>query len=119
MSDFEIIAGFAAVVGLIAAFGLGVIAGYVRWDKQRRALKETIADLIDARDELFEERSLVDGLVADLIDTRKALRAATIDPSLASPRHMTIDRIREIAARPLPGESTGAHAATAEETDRV
>lgn len=112
MSDFEIITGFAAVVGLIAAFGLGVIAGYVRWDKQRRALKETIADLVDARDELIEERSLVDGLVADLIDTRKALRAATTDPSLASPRHMTTQHIREIAARPLPGESTGAHAAT-------
>lgn len=118
MSGFEIVTGFAAVVGLIAAFGLGVIAGCVRWDKQRKQLKDTIADLVDARDELLEERALVDGLVEDLIDTRKALRAAIADPSKASPRHMTITRIREIADRPLPGESTGAHAAT-EETDRA
>lgn len=112
MTDTEIITSFVFVVALLAAFGLGVIAGVARWDKQRKRLKATIADLIDARDELIEERSLVDGLVEDLIDTRRALRAATADPSLASPRHMTIEHIRAIAARPLPGESTGAHAAT-------
>lgn len=77
-----------------------------------RRVREISEDRATALADLAEERDLVNALMVDLAETRKALRAATADPSQASPRHMTITRIREIADRPLPGESTGAHAAT-------
>lgn len=112
-----------AVAGSIAIGWLAktiTIRGYrERVYRLTRRVRELTEDRSAALADLAEERHLVGLLVADLTETRRALRAATADPSLASPHHMTIEHIREIADRPLPGESTGAHAATAEETPRV
>ena len=124
MSDAEIVFGLVATVGLVASFGLGVIAGCVRWDLQRRKVRRlshsvrVLGEQLDtAETDLSEERRLVDSLAVDLADRARALRAAVADPAEGGVHHMAIARIREIAARPLPGESTGAHATT-EETDR-
>lgn len=76
MSDFEIVTGFAAIVGLIAAFGLGVIAGCVRWDRHRRDLKNALAQLADAEADLAEERALVDQITSGTDDIITAARGA-------------------------------------------
>lgn len=83
-------------------------------ERVRRALRSVrvLTEQLDtAEHDLAEERRLVDALAVDLSETRRCLRSVIADPLKASPRHIAMTRVREVAARPLPGESTGAHAA--------
>lgn len=109
------VAGAAAIGWLVKPITLRVYREKVR--RMSRSVRVLTEQLDTAEYELVEERALVDALAEDLTETRRALRAATADPHQASTRHMTIEHIREIAARPLPGESTGAHAAITPEGD--
>ena len=112
-------------VAVVAAAAIGWLAARIttrvyrerirRLTRSARSLTDQIGDV---EQQLREERSLVDALVEDLTDTRLALRSAIGDPLKASPRHVSMTRVRAVAARPLPGESTGAHAAITEENDR-
>lgn len=111
------------LVAVAASVAIGLllrpVSVRVYREKVRRMSRSvrTLTDQLDtAEADLAEERALVNRLVTDLVETRRALRAATADPSQASPHHMATTHIRQIAARPLPGESTGAHAAFNEET---
>ena len=107
----------SVVIGWVAkAITVRVLTEKVR--RLSRSVRTLTAQLDTAEADLAEERRLVDALTIDLADRARALRAAVADPAQASPGHMTITRIREIAARPLPGESTGAHAAITQEDDR-
>ena len=121
-------APFMPVFMLVAVAG-SVVIGWVAKaitvrvlvEKVRR-LSRSVRVVTEQRDaveeELAEERRVLDQILIDYTDTKRALRAAVASPAQASPRHMTIQRIREIAERPLPGESTGAHAAITQEDDR-
>ena len=106
------VVGAAAIGWLVKPITLRTYREKVR--RLSRSVRVLTEQLDTAEYELVEERALVNALAEDLTETRRALRAATADPHLASPRHMTIEHMRQVAARPLPGESTGAHAATTE-----
>lgn len=79
MSDFEIIIGFTFVVGLVAAFGLGVIAGCVRWSGQRRTIRrlsrsvESLSAQLDTAEAALVE---ADAVLAGSDDIIRAARGA-------------------------------------------
>jgi hypothetical protein len=85
-----------------------------RLSRSVRVLTEQ-ADTVEA--ELREERELSDRLAEDLVETRRALRSAVGSPYIGHAQHMTTTHIREVAARPLPGESAGTHSSAEEPTD--
>lgn len=112
------VAGAVAIGWLAAKVTVRLYREKIR--RLSRSVRTLTRQLDAAEAELAEERALSNRLLVDLADRGRALRSAVASPAQASPRHMTITRIREIADRPLPGESTGAHAAITitEETDR-
>ena len=118
MPVFMLIAvtGAVAIGWLAARITVRVLAEKIR--RTSRSVRILAAQLDTAEADLAEERALANRLLVDLAERGRALRAAVADPAQASPGHMTITRIREIAARPLPGESAGAHAAITQEDDR-
>lgn len=76
MTDFEIITGFVGIVGLIAAFGLGVIAGCVRWSGQRRDLKQALARIGELEDDLAEADAVLARVTSGSDDIIRAARGA-------------------------------------------
>lgn len=83
MTDTELLTALVAVVAVLAAFGMGVIAGCVRWDRQRRTIRELRAALDDLASEandleasLCEERELVARLTGGTDDIIRAARGA-------------------------------------------
>lgn len=113
-------------IAVAAAIAIGWVAKSITVrvyrERVRRLTRSTrsLTDQIDTTEgRLREERSLVDALVEDLTDTRLALRSVIADPLKGHDRHIAMDHVREVAARPLPGESTGAHAAITEESTNV
>lgn len=110
------VAGSVALGWVAARITARVLVEKVR--RTSRSVRALTEQIEDAEYDLTAERRLVDHLAEDLSETRRCLRSVIADPLKASPRHIAMDRVREVAARPLPGESTGAHAAITEETDR-
>ena len=112
-------------IAVAAAIALGWVAARITdralRERIRRALRSVreLTELLDtAEHDLAEERRLVDALVTDLAETRRCLRSVIADPLQGGTHHIAMDHVRTVAARLLPGESTGAHAAITEETDR-
>lgn len=112
-----------AVAGSVA---LGWVAARITdralRERIRRALRSVreLTELLDTAElDLAEERRLVDALVVDLSETRRCLRSVIADPLKGGTHHVAMDHVRTVAARPLPGESTGAHAITTEESTDV
>lgn len=112
--------GIAAAAAVAIGWVAKKITVRVLVEKVRRANRsvQALFEQLDEReDALAEQRLLVEGLAADLAETRRCLRSVIADPLQGGTHHITLSRVREVAARPLPGESTGTHAAT-EEADR-
>lgn len=112
-------------IAVAAAIALGWVAKAITIRAYRekvrrltRSVRELTEQLDTAEFELREERDLVGVLAEDLSDTRRCLRSVIADPLQGGTHHIAMDHVRTVAARPLPGESTGAHAAITEENDR-
>lgn len=111
------VAGAVAIGWMAARITVRVYREKVR--RMSRTIRSLTEQLDSAEFDLADERHMVDRLVIDLDDTRRCLRSVVADPLQGGTHHVAMDRVREVAARPLPGEPTGTHAATTtEETDR-
>ena len=127
MSAHELIIAampYSMGIAVAAAVALGWVAKAVTiraYREKVRRLTRSVRELTESLDivefELQEERDLVGVLAEDLSDTRRCLRSVIADPLQGGTHHVAMDYVREVAARPLPGESTGAHAAITEEED--
>lgn len=90
MTGVEIITAYSVIAGLLAAFGLGVIAGHQRWRTQRRTIRrltrsvEHLSGLLDdAEDDLAAERALIDRITGTPDDITHAPRGAHHRPEEA------------------------------------